>query len=162
MAIEKNVKVHPSAAVPPLEKAYVMIDRVDYSRVTRDLRVVLVCFASKEDRETVRAALMERTAAMATLQATAQISRVPLSEFASEKEREERRAVVAEHAAARQALDAAQEVIQSTKTLDPPGLPLLVGVPPQEVSACLRDGEPDVALCYQWLTKQGAYSGAEV
>ncbi len=135
---------------PPVD-AYVIIDRVDFSRVNQTLVLWAVGFPSK--------AILDRRQA-ARLRALDLVKSLPMmpnpKEFDDHDDFERAlRDYQKECAAIQRDLKAAQAEAMGPPPIALPG----VTVPPQEVAALLGDdGMPDLARCYEWLAARPEFA----
>lgn len=166
MAIEIAVRVHPSPAVPAIPAAYLMIERVDHARLVGMLSLHIIVFASKDDRDRLGEALEEIARQSIIVGAGDQSLKmaIPASKNADEilAARAARQEAAEAYRSAQEALALAQAQAQAIQPIDALDVPRVVAVPSADVPFCLRNSQPDIALCYDWLASQSGFAGVKV
>lgn len=166
MAIQKSVRIHPSSEVGEIKAAYIVIDRIEHQRLVGAVTLGMVCFASRDDRETLRQAAKDGAEAAPIIAAGDRVNELTYPEKPSDEQIQavDRQRLEASRAFedAQLKLAAAQRAAQGIQPIGPIGMAPVLVVPAADVAALLVNGSPDMAACYAWLMKQPGYDGEAV
>lgn len=166
MAISRSARIHPSSAVPSIT-GYLVIEKVEHSRMFNMLTLHLMCFAAKGDREVVRQAISMATEAEPVVAAGNLADKMEYPPKATDKQIAEveaaKRKAESAFFSAKAALETAQKLVTTVGPIAPIGMEMSVQVPRGDIAGLMnKEGQPDVALCYSWLMDQPDYTGTEV
>jgi hypothetical protein len=157
LAIKITVQLHASPDIPRLEGAYLMI-LPDHQRVVDQLIMRIVVFASEGARDKMRA-IVSDIRKYEKILGDAQKAGAP-AKFPGEGEEQE--AAVLAYRQAEFGLGVAKDKFRTFAALQPVDVPQTALVPADEIPGCLKDGQPDLALCYEWATRWLEAAGHKV